>query len=89
LRRLVAGLAADSPDCSKLSSQFADNFRRDLSITHPMLSSFGELKSVTSRDRGPMGDDPYNLEFAKGSVMMSAVLHANGRTAGGILRPAG
>jgi hypothetical protein len=36
-----------------------------------------------------MGDDPYNLEFAKGSVMMSAVLDANGRTAGGILRPAG
>jgi DNA-binding CsgD family transcriptional regulator len=89
LRRLVAGLASGSPDFSRLSPQFADIVRRDLPMTHPMFSSFGELKSVTFRERGPMGDDTYNLVFAKGTVIMSAVLDANGRMAGGILRPGG
>ena len=49
----------------------------------------GELKSVTFRGRGSMGDDVYNLVFAKGSVTMSAVLDAEGRMAGGILAPPG
>ena len=89
LRRLVAGLASGSPDYDKLSPQFAEVVRRDLPMTHPMFNSFGELKAVTFRGRGPMGDDTYNLVFAKGEVVMSAVLDAEGRMAGGILRPAG
>jgi len=87
LRRLVAGLASGSPDYDKLSPQFADVVRRDLPMTHGMFSSFGELKSVTFRGRGPMGDDTYNLVFDKGEVIMSARLDADGRMAGGILRP--
>lgn len=89
LRRLVSGLASGSPDYNKLSPQFAEVVRRDLPMTHPMFSSFGELKSVTFRGRGPMGDDTYKLVFAKGEVIMSAVLDADGRMAGGILRPGG
>jgi DNA-binding CsgD family transcriptional regulator len=89
LRRLVAGLASGSPDYGKLSPQFADVVRRDLPMTYPMFSSMGELKSVTFRGRGPMGDDVYNLVFAKGAVTMSAKLDADGRMAGGILQPAG
>ena len=49
----------------------------------------GELRSVTFRGRGARGDDAYNLVFANGEVMMSAALDAEGRMAGGILRPAG
>ena len=89
LRRLVAGLASGSPDYGKLSPQFAEIVRRDLPMTHPMFRSMGELKSVTFRGRGSMGDDVYNLVFAKGSVTMSAVLDAEGRMAGGILAPPG
>ncbi|MEO7691550.1 MAG: hypothetical protein ABIS51_19865 [Sphingomonas sp.] len=89
LRRLVAGLASGSPDYDKLSPQFAELVRHDLPMTHGMFSSFGELKSVTFRGRGPMGDDTYNLVFAKGEVIMSARLDADGRMAGGILRPGG
>lgn len=89
LRRLVSGLATGSPDYSKLSPQFAEIVRRDLPMTHAMFSAFGELKSVTFRERGPMGDDTYNLVFAKGAVIMSVVLDAEGRMAGGILRPGG
>ncbi|MEO9131231.1 MAG: helix-turn-helix transcriptional regulator [Sphingomonas sp.] len=86
LRGLVAGLASGAPDYNKLSPQFAEVVRRDLPMTHPMFSSFGELKSVTFSGRGPMGDDTYNLVFAKGEVTMSAALDAEGRMVGGILR---
>ena len=88
LRRLVAGLASGSPDYNKLSPQFAEVVRRDLPIrTHPLFSSMGELKSVTFRGRGPMGDDVYDLVFAKGGVRMSVALDADRRMAGGILQP--
>jgi DNA-binding CsgD family transcriptional regulator len=89
LRRLVAGLASGSPDYDKLSPQFAEVVRRDLPMTHGMFSSLGELKSVTFRGRGAMGDDIYNLAFANGAVTMSAALDADGRMAGGILQPPG
>jgi hypothetical protein len=89
LRRLVAGLASGSPDYDKLSPQFAEVVRRDLPMTRPMFSSMGELKSVSFRGRGATGDDVYNLVFANGGVIMSAKLDADGRMAGGILRPPG
>ena len=89
LRRLVAGLASGSPDYNKLSPQFAEVVRRDLPMTHPMFNSMGELKSVTFRGRGAMDDDVYDLVFAKGEVIMSAKLDADGRMAGGILAPPG
>ena len=90
LRSLVAGLASGSPPYDKLSPQFGEIVRRDLPMTHPMFSAMGELKSVTFRGRGPMGDDDvYELKFAKGEVIMSAKLDADGRMAGGILAPPG
>ena len=89
LRTLVAGLASGSPDTDKLSPQFAQVVRRDLPMTHPLFSSMGELKSVTFLGRGDMGDDVYNLVFAKGGVIMSANLDAGGRMTGGMLRPMG
>jgi hypothetical protein len=89
LRRLVAGLASGSPDYDKLSPPFAEVVRRDLPMTHPMFSAMGALKSVTFRGRGAMGDDIYDLAFANGGVKMSAALDADGRMAGGILRPMG
>jgi hypothetical protein len=85
LRALVAGLASGSPDYDKLSPRFAEVVRRDLPMTQPMFASLGELKSVTFRERGPMADDVYKLVFAKGAVIMSAALDADGRMAGGIL----
>jgi DNA-binding CsgD family transcriptional regulator len=87
LRTLVAGLASGSPDYDKLSPQFAEIVRRDLPMTRPMFREMGELKSVTFRGRGAMGDDVYNLVFANGAVTMSAALDADGRMAGGILQP--
>jgi len=87
LRRLVAGLARGSPDYDKLSPEFAEVVRRDLPMTHRMFSAMGELKSVAFRGRGAMGDDVYNLVFANGGVTMSAALDADGRMAGGILKP--
>jgi DNA-binding CsgD family transcriptional regulator len=89
LRRLVAGLASGSPDYDKISPQFAEVVRRDLPMTHRMFSSMGELRSVTFRGRGAMSDDVYDLVFANGGVTMSAALDADGRMAGGILRPMG
>ena len=89
LRSLVAGLASGSPDYAKLSPRFAEVVRRDLPGTHPLFASMGELKSVTFRGRGAMGDDVYNLVFANGGVIMSAALDADGRMVGGILQPVG
>ena len=89
LRRLVAGLTSGSPDYDKLSPQFAEVVRRDLPRTQPLFSSMGELRSVTFRGRGARGDDVYDLVFANGGVTMSAALDAEGRMAGGILRPLG
>jgi hypothetical protein len=87
LRSLVAGLASGSPDYDKLSPQFAQVVRQDLPRTHPLFSSMGELKSVTFLGRGEMGDDAYNLVFAKGGVIMSASLDADGRMTGGFFQP--
>jgi DNA-binding CsgD family transcriptional regulator len=87
LRSLVAGLASGSPDYAKLSPPFAEVVRRDLPMTHGWFASLGELRSVTFREKGPMGDDAYNLVFANGEVIMSAALDAEGRMAGGILQP--
>ena len=87
LRRLVAGLASGAPDYDRLSPQFAEVVRRDLPMTHPMFGALGELRSVTFRERGAMGGDVYDLVFANGEVIMSALLDADGRMAGGILRP--
>jgi DNA-binding CsgD family transcriptional regulator len=89
LRRLVAGLASGSPDYDKLSPRFAEVVRRDLPRTHPLFSAMGELKSVTFRGRGEIGDDVYDLVFANGGVIMSAALDADGRMVGGILQPVG
>jgi len=89
LRRLVAGLASGSPDYDRLSPRFAEVVRRDLPRTQPLFSSMGELRSVTFRGRGEMGDDVFNLVFANGGVTMSAALDAEGRMAGGILQPVG
>ena len=89
LRTLVAGLASGSPDYDKLSPRFAEVVRRDLPRTQPLFSSMGELRSVTFRGRGAMGDDVYDLVFANGGVTMSAALDADGRIADGILRPLG
>jgi DNA-binding CsgD family transcriptional regulator len=87
LRSLVAGLASGSPDYARLSPQFAEIVRRDLPMTHRMFSAMGELKSMTFRGRGAMGDDVYELVFAKGGVTMSAALDPEGRMVGGILQP--
>ena len=89
LRRLVAGLASGSPDYDKLSPQFAEVVRKDLPMTYPMFKSLGELKSVTFRGRGMLGDDGYDLVFANGKVLMSVALDPEGRMAGGILKPGG
>jgi hypothetical protein len=89
LRRLVAGLASGSPDYDKLSPGFAEIVRRDLPRTQPLFSSLGELKSVSFRGRGERGDDIYNLAFARGEVIMSAALDADGKMVGGILQPVG
>ena len=89
LRGLVAGLASGSPDYAKLSPMFADVVRNDLPMTQPMFKELGELKSITFRERGRVGDDVYLLTFANGQVMMSARLDEQGRMLGGMLRPMG
>ena len=87
LRRLVAGLKSGSPDYDKLSPQFAEIVRRDLPRTQPLFDAMGELRSVTYRERGALGDDVYDLTFERGSVRMSTGLDGNGRMTGGILQP--
>ena len=89
VRRLVAGLASGSPDYDQLAPQFGDMVRRDMPMSQPMFKSMGELKSVTYRGKGRMNDDVYNLVFANGGVLMSAVLDDEGRMAGGIIAPPG
>ena len=86
LRSLVAGLASGSPDYDKLSPQFAEVVRRDLPMTHPLFSSMGQLQSVTFLGRGERGDDVYDLVFAKGGMIMSTALDAEGRMTGGMLQ---
>ena len=87
VRRLVAGLASGSPDYDKLAPKFGDLVRSDMPMSQPMFKSMGELKSITYRGKGRMGDDVYNLVFANGGVLMSAFLDANGRMAGGFIAP--
>jgi len=89
LRSLVAGLASGSPPYDKLSPDFAALVRRDLPMTHPMFNSMGKLNTMIFRGRGQMGDDVYDLKFAKGEVIMSAKLDAAGRMAGGFFAPPG
>jgi DNA-binding CsgD family transcriptional regulator len=89
LRSLVAGLENGAPDYDRLSPQFAETVRRDLPTTHRLFGAMGALKSMTFRGRGAMGDDIYKLAFANGEVIMSALLDADGKMAGGLLQPMG
>jgi hypothetical protein len=89
LRSLVAGLASGSPDYDNLSPQFAEVVRRDLPRTHDLFASLGELKSMTYREPGVMGGDAYDLVFANGGLIMSVMLDADGKNAGGTIQPAG
>ena len=90
LRSLVAGLASGSPDYDKLSPQCSAVSSADPPRTRrARSSSMGELTPATFRGRGPMGDDAYDLVFANGGVIMSVMLDADGRIAGGIIQPVG
>ncbi len=89
LRSFVAGLVSGTPDYSKLSPEFAEVVRRELPRTHELFSAMGELRTVTFREPGPMGDDMYDLVFANGRLGMSVALDAEGRIAGGIIQPGG
>ena len=89
VRSLVAGVTSGSPDYDKLAPPFAEIVRRDLPMTQAMFRGMGELKSMTFLERGPRGDDTYNLVFTNGELIMSAALDAEGKMAGGIIRPAG
>ncbi len=71
VRRLVSGLASGSPDYDKLAPDSGDLVRRDMPMSQPLFASMGELKSVTYRGKGGMGDDVYNMVFANGKVSMS------------------
>lgn len=89
VRRLVAGLASGSPDYDTLGPQFGALVRKDMPMSQPMFTSMGELKSVTYRGKGRINDDVYDLVFANGGLLMSAVLDGNGRMVGGIIAPPG
>ena len=89
LRSLIAGLVSGSPDYNRLSPRFAEVVRRDLPRMHGLFSSMGELRSVTFREPGPMGDDTYDVVFASGRLMMSVMLDGDGRMAGGMIQPMG
>jgi hypothetical protein len=66
LRRLVAGLASGSPGLRQALSPVRRSRPRGPAHDTPLFSSMGELKSVTFRGRGAMGDDVYDLAFANG-----------------------
>jgi hypothetical protein len=89
LRSFVAGLATGSPDYDKLSSQFAEVVRQQLPMTQSRFASLGELKSVTYREPGAMGGDAYDVVFANGGLIMSVMLDADGKIAGGTIQPVG
>ena len=44
---------------------------------------------MTFREPGPMGDDAFDVAFASGRLLMSVMLDAEGRIAGGIIQPMG
>jgi hypothetical protein len=89
LRSFVAGLASGSPDYDKLAPQFAEVVRQQLPRTQGLFGSLGELKSVTYREPGAMGGDSYDVVFANGGLIMSVMLDADGKIAGGMIQPVG
>jgi CubicO group peptidase (beta-lactamase class C family) len=65
LRALLAGIASGKPDYERMTPQFADFTRRQLSWMQSFIGDMGAIKSVTFNRVGPEGGDIYDVAFDK------------------------
>ena len=82
LRRLIAGLASNTPDYATMSPPLAEITRQQLPQLHAGVSQLGALQGMTFVEVDPRGGDVYNVAFAGGVRRFEVVLDADGKVVG-------
>ena len=89
LRRSIEELRSGNPDYTQMSPQLGDAVRQQLPQMQSLFKTWGAVKSVTFRERGPQGGDIYDVTFENGGAEFRILLSADGKIAAEGLRPAG
>jgi bla regulator protein BlaR1 len=87
VRLLSTGLAAGNLDYSKMSTELADVFKKNLPGMQPQIASLGALKSVAFRNVTGQGADLYLATYEKGSLAWRVVLGPDGKIVGAMVTP--
>jgi len=89
IRRSIAEFQAGTPRYDLLSPFLAERTRADLPYIHADIVQFGAVESVDFIEVGPMGDDVYEVKFARGVWLWSILLDEDGTIVMAGFRPKG
>lgn len=87
VRRVVTELAEGKPRYDLLSPNTAKEMRAQLPQRHEEIAALGSLQSVTFIEVGPMGEDVYDVKFAKGELRWGILLDDGGKVLGEFYGP--
>jgi hypothetical protein len=87
LKKMLADLAAGTPDYSMMSEGLANATRQQGAAIKERLNSLGALKSVVFKEVGPQGGDNFDVTYEKGALRFIIMLDANGKVATALMRP--
>jgi len=87
IRELLADLASGKPDYGRMSPQFAESMRQDLTGLQSFLANLGALKALRFYQVAAEGGDQYDADFEKGAVRVSVRLGDDGRIEGAGFMP--
>jgi hypothetical protein len=84
LRKLIAGLASNSPDYSQMSPEFAKVTRDQLPALNASVAILGAIKGVEFRGVSPTGWDMFEVRFETGLVPWRIHLDEGGKIDGAL-----
>jgi CubicO group peptidase (beta-lactamase class C family) len=87
VRKLIAGIAAGSPDYSAMTPALAELTRQQLPAMQKGFEQIGALQSVTFKGVDLNGVDQYLVQFANGALLVSLSLDPQGKVAGSRFMP--
>jgi hypothetical protein len=87
VRELLTGLASGKPNYQRMSPQFAELTRQQLTGLQQFVAGLGALKALTFHLVSPEGGDQYDADFEKGAIRIDVRLGDDGIIEGAGLLP--
>jgi hypothetical protein len=79
LRRLIVGLASNTPPYDEMVPALAQVARENLPALHQLTPEFGALRTLVFKRVEPSGMDMYEAQYANGTREFGTLLQADGR----------